>query len=89
MKKNQNGTVSWAGRPIVDAGHITDLETAAALHEFRDRMPRNEAEDRAHTAYRRDHHLTGAAHHLNGMRAAQAAGQMEEAKKHGAMYACI
>lgn len=78
---------NWLGRPIVDPEHAKDLEVQSALHEFQDKLPRAEAEERAHTGYRREHHKAGAAHHLQGLKAARAIGQTDEAKKHGAMYA--
>lgn len=78
--------LQWAGRDILDADHIKDLDTKAAMHEFKDRLPRDQAEEKAHNAYRRDQHMVGAAHHLQGMKASQALGQVEEGKKHAAMY---
>lgn len=77
----------WNGRPILDAEHHTDLEQRASIHEFQDKLPRHEAEEKAHHSYRREHHLQGAAHHLLGMKAAHSMGNLEESKKHGAMYA--
>lgn len=77
----------WKDRPIVDAKHSDELEIDAALNEFRDRMPRRQAEDTAHRAYLREHHSASAAHHLRGMRAANAAGDDKAAEKHSAMYA--
>lgn len=78
--------LKWAGRDIIDADHIKDLDTKAAMHEFKDRLPRDQAEEKAHTSYRREHHMIGAAHHLQGMKASQALGQIDEGKKHAAMY---
>lgn len=77
----------WQGKPILDPDHAHDLEQRAALHEFQGKLDRKSAEDQAHGDYRREHHQTGAAFHLQGMRAGQASGHMDEAKKHGAMYA--
>jgi hypothetical protein len=76
----------WSGRPILEADHVSDLEQRAAVAEFRDRLPRAEAEAAAHREYRREHHLDAAAHHLRGMRAAQASGDGDDAKKHRVMY---
>jgi hypothetical protein len=89
LTKKAEGKISpeWMGRTVLDPVHVDDLEQRAAIHEFQDKMPRSQAEDLAHATYRREHHVQGAAHHLQGMRAAQAAGQMDEATKHGAMYA--
>lgn len=76
----------WMGRPIIDPEHAHDLETRAAIHEFHNKLPRHKAEERAHLEYVRDQRLTAAAHHLNGMKAAQAVGDMESARQHGMMY---
>ena len=73
--------------PIVDAEHVNDLETRAAIHEFMHKLPRHEAQAKAHGDYRRDQLAEAAAHHLMGMQAAHSLGSMEEAKRHGVMYA--
>jgi hypothetical protein len=79
---------TWLGKhPILDERHANDLEQAAALNEFHRKMPREEAEHAAHEEYRRTHHASAAAHHYAGMRAAQGAGDMDESKKHGDLYA--
>ncbi len=57
------------------------------MHEFKDGMPRQEAEHKAYNAYRKTQHLEAAAFHLRGLKSAQGSGDLEEAKKHGAMYA--
>jgi hypothetical protein len=84
-EKKKGGT--WAGRSILDSEDAKGLETEAALREFRDRRPRAEAEEDAHRQYRHGHHQKAAAHHLRGMKMAQASGQTEEAHKHSVMYA--
>ena len=77
----------WLDRyPITDPKHVHTLETAAAVHEFLTRLPRHEAEARAHDEYKKDQILESAAHHLSGMKAAHASGSLEESKKHGVMY---
>ncbi len=76
----------WSGRDIVDAQHAPDLDREAALHEFEGKMPRHEAEDRAYGDYKRRQHTEAAAHHLLGIKLAQAAGDQREARKHGLMY---
>jgi hypothetical protein len=77
---------NWLGRPIVDAEDQHDLERRAAIHEFGSKMPRHEAEARAYEDYVRDRRLDAAAHHLAGVKAAQASGNMDEARKHGVLY---
>jgi len=77
---------SWAGRQVVNPSHADGLEGAAALYEFQDGLPREEAEEKAYNEYTRTHHLNSAAHHLRGLRAAQASGDDEEARKHSILY---
>lgn len=74
------------GRRIVRDNDADDLETRAALLEFGDGVPRSQAEDRAHREYLQEQHRTAAAHHLRGLRAAQASGDLEEARRHGEAY---
>lgn len=85
FKSQLNKAGEWAGRPMVGSGH--GLDESAALYEFRDGMPRHVAEEKAYRDYNNNHHLSAAAHHLQGMKAAQALGQTEEGKRHGLMYA--
>lgn len=78
---------TWLGRyPVALAEHIPDLEQRAAVHEFGSKMPRHKAEEAAYADYKRDQLVEATAHHLVGMRAAHAAGQLEQAKRHGVMY---
>lgn len=84
MKSHQ-----WAGKTILDPTHKDELDMHAAESEFKERVPRDQAEQEAHSAYKNKHHKAGAAFHLSGMRAAQAIGSedgMKEATKHGALY---
>lgn len=83
---NDKPSPQWLGRPINKDDDTHDLETRAAIHEFSDKLPRHEAEGKAYESYVRDSRLQAAAHHLSGMKAAQGAGQMDEARKHGALY---
>ena len=77
---------TWMGRRIVKDTDADRLEEAAALLEFGEGVPRSQAEDRAHRDYLADQHRRAAAHHLRGLRAAQAAGDLEEGAKHGEAY---
>lgn len=80
--------LKWRNRyPIVDHLHEDDLEMRAAINEHHHKMPRAQAEERAHADYRRDQIVDAAAHHYVGMQAANAAKNMKGAKKHGVMYA--
>jgi hypothetical protein len=49
-------------------------------------MTRADAEHRAHHEYTKDKHREAAAYHLQGLKAAQAAGSQEEGHKHGLLY---
>jgi hypothetical protein len=84
MAKNEKH--HWYKRPIITQDHIPDLERDAALNEFEQGLPREDAEENAYQAYRRKHHIEGAAHHLRGLKAAQEAGDLDECKKHGVAY---
>lgn len=77
---------AWNGRKIAKEEDKHDLEQRAAVFEFKHRMARPDAEHRAHHEYKRDKHREAAAYHLQGLKAAQAAGSGEEGRKHGMMY---
>jgi hypothetical protein len=76
----------WLGRPIAKPEDAHGLETKAAIHEFNHKLPRHQAEQKAYDEYVHENHVGAAAHHLSGMKAAQASGHMEEARKHGVLY---
>lgn len=84
--KDKKSIPQWLGRPIASEDHANDLEMRAAMHEFSGKMPRSQAEQKAHDDYVKDHRLEASAHHLSGMRAAQATGNHEAAYKHWLMY---
>lgn len=71
---------------IVDPTHVGDLETHSAINEFQHKMPRHEAEAKAYQDYIKERTVDSAAHHLTGMKAAQGAGDMDSARRHGIMY---
>lgn len=78
---------SWNGKyPMSDTTHSDDLQMRADIYEHMHRLPRHDAEARAHADYRKEQIAKAAAHHWNGMKAAHAAGNLESAKKHGVMY---
>lgn len=78
----------WLGRfPVLDDSHQDDLEARAAIHEFKGKLPRQQAEERSHSDYLKEKALDSAAHHLIGIKAAHAAGHDEAAGKHGEAYA--
>lgn len=83
---DKKAAAEWLGRPILDPEHSADLETRAAIHEFHNKLPRSEAESKAHEDYMKDQRERAAAHHLAGMRAANAVGDKESARKHWLMY---
>lgn len=78
----------WLNRfPVLDAEHVPGLEAGAAAHEFRNGLPREQAEARAHEDYLKERALDAAAHHLVGIRAAHGAGDDHAARQHGDAYA--
>src|SRR4051812_36791507 len=78
---------TWLNRyQVAHPKHIRDLELAAAVNEFGHKQPRHEAELAAHQKYVTEQRTQAAGWHLAGMKAAHAAGDMESAQKHGAMY---
>jgi hypothetical protein len=84
---NKQPPKKWLDRyDVLDEDHHNDLEARAAVHEFRGKMPREEAESRAHSDYLRERAYDAAAHHLVGVRAAHAAGHMQAAQQHGMAY---
>lgn len=76
----------WNGRDIAKDEDAHDLDSRAAIYEFKHRMKREDAEHRAHHEYKQDRHREAAAYHLQGMKAAQGSGSQEEGRKHGLMY---
>ncbi len=78
--------VMWGDKRVLHPDHIGGLDLAAAKYEFGDRMPRSQAEAKAHEDYTREQRLDAAAHHLMGSKASLAAGDHESARKHGALY---
>lgn len=80
----------WLGRPILHPDHSQQLEMNAAINEFGLKMPRQQAEDQAYKDYlyhpKTGQYAQAARHHLTGMKAADAAGDKEAARKHRMMY---
>lgn len=76
----------WAGRQILEDGHAQELDQHAATLEFDHKLSRGQAEQEAHGQYTKEQHAKAAAHHLMSMKAAQGAGSMDEARKHGVLY---
>lgn len=62
------------------------LEIGAAIHEFRNGLPKQEAEERAYAEYVRNKAVEVAAHHYVGMKMAVAAENSGAAKRHGEAY---
>lgn len=82
----KSGPALWLGRPIADEDDVHELEYRSSAIEFGKKVPRAEAEQLAHEEYSKDRRQSAAAHHLQGMKASLAAGQRDEAAKHGVMY---
>jgi len=77
----------WQDRTIAHPDDAHDLERRAAVLEMVYRLPKHDAEQRAHDEYRVEQHKKGAAFHLAGSRAAASAGDSEQARKHSVCYA--
>lgn len=86
MAQNTRKQLRWQGRSILEKDHGFDLDRSAALYEFKNKLPRQEAEEAAYSAYKRAQSLEGAAFHLAGMKAAKAVGAKEDAIKHSIAY---
>lgn len=87
---DQKQVPQWLGRPILDEADIPHLEAEAGIKEFRDRLPRQHAEEAAYQGYKREKALDAAAHHLVGILAAHASGVPAAgavASDHGQAYA--
>jgi len=79
--------IRWRNHYNILAPEDADsLETAAGISEFRGGLPKEQAEDKAHKDYLRNHALDAAAYHYLGMRAAVAAQHIPAAKQHGQAY---
>lgn len=85
-EKKSKPKYSWLDRPLV-GDHSIELENDAATLEFKDRKPRKEAEEEAYKSYTKKHRLEASVHHVRGLRAAQASGDTETARRHAAMFA--
>lgn len=77
---------SWKGRRILAKEDAHELDRAAALREFRDKTPRQEAEEQAYRDYAQRKSVEGAAYHLAGAKAAKAVGNTQDASKHLLAY---
>jgi hypothetical protein len=73
--------------PVISEDHHADLDARAAVAEFRDKLPKELAERKAHEDYMEEHAYRAAAHHLLGIRAAMASGHDAAAKRHAQAYA--
>lgn len=85
---------TWQGRTIYDPKHTHDLNQMAAIKEFGQELnpktqkpyTREEAEEAAYNHYRGEHLRRHAAHHVAGMKMAQAAGDMQSLYEHKLLY---
>ena len=74
---------------VVHPDDHSALDMAAAVHEFRGGLTKEESEKKAHTEYLRSHALDSAAYHYLGMRGAMATGNVPAAKRHGVAYSTV
>lgn len=71
---------------VLDPADIDGLNASAAVHEFRGGLTAEQAAQKAHEGYLRNHAIDSAAHHYLGARAAVAAKNQAAAKQHGQAY---
>jgi hypothetical protein len=83
---DKKATLHWYGHPVKDEAHATNLDLKAATYQFHHGMDRHEAENKAKHEDRVERHQKAAAHHLDGMKAAHAVGNHEDAQQHHMMY---
>lgn len=76
----------WYGKKVLKQSDVDGLELSAAHKEFVEGASREDAEEAAYQEYTQKQHQAAAAHHLRGMRAAQASGDLSEAALHGEGY---
>jgi hypothetical protein len=76
----------WYGHPVENEEHASNLDLKAAVYQYHHGMPRHEAENRVKHEDRVERHQNAAAHHLDGMKAAHAVGNHEDAQQHHSMY---
>ena len=85
MKDNKKD-IRWMNKRILHPNDADQLDTDSAVNEFEHGLPREEAEARAYSDYTKHHHSAAAASHLRGLRSAEAAGDLDEARKHHIAY---
>ena len=77
----------WLNKyPVLDDADHNSLEADAAINEFKLGMPKDQAEASDHKDYLKQHALKVAAHHLQGIRVANASNAEEAAKMHGKAF---
>lgn len=87
--KPAEGPSHWRGMIILHEAHAPELEARAAVHELGNGLAPQDAHERAYAEYLHGHMTRAAAHHLAGLRAAHAAGDVETAARHGMTYGVI
>lgn len=86
-KKPSSTPLLFAGKyPMADASHHDELQTSAAINMLQGGMPKEQAEVKAHDDYVKKQRTDALHYHAAGMKAATAIGDMDSAKKHGAMF---
>lgn len=82
----KKASIIWQGHPAKDENHVRDLDLRAAIFQFHHGLDRTAAEERVKHEDRVERHRAAAAHHLDGLRAANAVGNTEDAAKHHSFY---
>jgi len=83
---DKKATLHWYGHPVKDEEHASNLDLKASVYQFHHGMDRHAAENKVKHEDRVERHQKAAAHHLDGMKAAHAVGNHEDAQQHHAMY---
>ena len=72
--------------PVLDEADIHSLEASAASKEFKDMLPREQAEQLAHQEYLKQHAIRTMAHHYMGGKIAKMLNDQESVDRHGIAY---
>jgi hypothetical protein len=79
--------VKWLDKyDVLNEADIPGLEAQAAVHEFKERLPREEAEKLAYQGYVRSHAVQAMAYHYQGGKIAKILNDEDSAQQHGKAY---
>jgi hypothetical protein len=79
--------VQWLNKySVLNDSDIHSLEASAAAKEFKERLPREQAEDMAYQEYLRGHAVSSMAHHYQGGKIAKLLNDDASIQQHGLAY---